>query len=485
MSYDAAAETFRGEVVNTTSATVTQVRVEIRLSNGVTGGHGRSRPLAAVLRGRGCSGESLRMGGAVPRRDNAFTSASGASFTWATLTVAVRRKTLCAIARSIQISDSTALPPGTKWPTTLSVAVRACTMSPTSRPAYCRAAETPTMISFLPVECQHYPTLRRVGGSVDGRGDGEQGPIALMRSADRGADSRDGLGALRRGFQRSGGRRGGQPGPGGPSDVGSGLQKSVEGRLVPEGEVPGGGGDAVEAGTVQNDGERDVGAGGVVVPMAALERARLPAGEREPPLAPLDDVAQPPAGKPLEAEVVVAVDLLVPPSPLVGTRQADGGLAEEEPVRCARENLRGRRCHASSLTQDAAKSQRPQEAPAIPGRFTASSLAWDGPGLSARHGRRMCYNPGMLGQPSRIVRGLRFAARSFLCTAVLLFGPTAAPAADDILVVGGEGRHCGEDPQCMNRLHPARPGRGPAGPYVFRACDASDFDLDLDHIRRI
>ena len=35
MSYDAAAETFRGEVVNTTSATVTQVRVEIHLSNGV------------------------------------------------------------------------------------------------------------------------------------------------------------------------------------------------------------------------------------------------------------------------------------------------------------------------------------------------------------------------------------------------------------------------------------------------------------------
>ena len=35
MSSDAAAETFRGEVVNTTSATVTQVRVEIHLSNGV------------------------------------------------------------------------------------------------------------------------------------------------------------------------------------------------------------------------------------------------------------------------------------------------------------------------------------------------------------------------------------------------------------------------------------------------------------------
>ena len=35
MSYDAAGETFRGEAVNTTSATVTQVRVEIHLSNGV------------------------------------------------------------------------------------------------------------------------------------------------------------------------------------------------------------------------------------------------------------------------------------------------------------------------------------------------------------------------------------------------------------------------------------------------------------------
>jgi len=35
MSYDVVAETFRGEVVNTTSATVTQVRVEIHLSNGV------------------------------------------------------------------------------------------------------------------------------------------------------------------------------------------------------------------------------------------------------------------------------------------------------------------------------------------------------------------------------------------------------------------------------------------------------------------
>ena len=68
------------------------------------------------------------------------------------------------------------------------------------------------------------------------------------------------------------------------------------------------------------------------VPMAALERARLPAGEREPPRAPLDDAAQSPAGEPLEAQVVVAIDLLVPPFRLVGTRQANHGLAEGEPV---------------------------------------------------------------------------------------------------------------------------------------------------------
>ena len=46
-SYDAAAETFRGEVVNTTSATVTQVRVEIHLSNGVELGPTPREDLAA------------------------------------------------------------------------------------------------------------------------------------------------------------------------------------------------------------------------------------------------------------------------------------------------------------------------------------------------------------------------------------------------------------------------------------------------------
>ncbi len=64
-AYDAAAEMFRGEVVNTTAATVTQVRVEIHLSNGIelgadssgrtrgwrdaAGGIGRKRPDVHLL----------------------------------------------------------------------------------------------------------------------------------------------------------------------------------------------------------------------------------------------------------------------------------------------------------------------------------------------------------------------------------------------------------------------------------------------------
>ena len=93
----------------------------------------------------------------------------------------------------------------------------------------------------------------------------------------------------------------------------------------------------------------------------------------------------------------------------------------------------------------------------------------------------MCHNPGMLKHARRIVPGLRCVATGSLCAAVLLFGPTAAPAQDDIVVVGGEGRHCGEDPQCMNRLHPAIPMAARARPgqtIVFRARNASDFDLD-------
>ena len=93
----------------------------------------------------------------------------------------------------------------------------------------------------------------------------------------------------------------------------------------------------------------------------------------------------------------------------------------------------------------------------------------------------MCHNPGMPRHARHLVPGLRFAACVSLCAAVLLLGPDAAPAQDDILVVGGGGRHCGEDPQCMNRLHPAIPMAARARPgqtIVFRARNASDFDLD-------
>lgn len=93
----------------------------------------------------------------------------------------------------------------------------------------------------------------------------------------------------------------------------------------------------------------------------------------------------------------------------------------------------------------------------------------------------MCHNPGMPRHARHLVPGLRFAACVSLCAAVLLLGPDAAPAQDDILVVGGGGRHCGEDPQCMNRLHPAIPMAARARPgqtIVFRARNASDFNLD-------
>ena len=54
-------------------------------------------------------------------------------------------------------------------------------------------------------------------------------------------------------------------------------------------------------------------------------------------------------------------------------------------------------------------------------------------------------------------------------------------AQDKILVLGGEGRHCGEDPHCINRLHPAIPMAAQAKPgqtLLLKARNASDFDLD-------
>lgn len=54
-------------------------------------------------------------------------------------------------------------------------------------------------------------------------------------------------------------------------------------------------------------------------------------------------------------------------------------------------------------------------------------------------------------------------------------------AQNDVLVLGGEGRHCGEDAHCFNRLHPeipmvarARPGQS----IVLRTRNAGDSNLD-------
>lgn len=56
-------------------------------------------------------------------------------------------------------------------------------------------------------------------------------------------------------------------------------------------------------------------------------------------------------------------------------------------------------------------------------------------------------------------------------------------AQQDAVRVGGQGRNCNEDPQCINRLHPAIPMAARAKPgqkIVLSARNASDFDLDPD-----
>ena len=96
----------------------------------------------------------------------------------------------------------------------------------------------------------------------------------------------------------------------------------------------------------------------------------------------------------------------------------------------------------------------------------------------------MCHNPVMPRLNNRTHPRALVASWGSLCLAALLLAPTAptpARAQADIVVLGGEGRHCGEDPQCMNRLHPAIPMAARARPgqtIVFRARNASDFDLD-------
>lgn len=72
-----------------------------------------------------------------------------------------------------------------------------------------------------------------------------------------------------------------------------------------------------------------------------------------------------------------------------------------------------------------------------------------------------------------------------LVTLLLLVGAAGAEAQADrgVVTVGGEGPHCGEDPGCFNRLHPAIPMAARAEPgqtVVFHARNASDRPLAPD-----
>ncbi len=76
--------------------------------------------------------------------------------------------------------------------------------------------------------------------------------------------------------------------------------------------------------------------------------------------------------------------------------------------------------------------------------------------------------------------------RSRTGLAAWLLAAALAPALwaqGEIVIVGGEGRHCGEDPGCMNRIHPEIPMAARAEPgqrILFRARNAADFSLDPD-----
>jgi len=75
---------------------------------------------------------------------------------------------------------------------------------------------------------------------------------------------------------------------------------------------------------------------------------------------------------------------------------------------------------------------------------------------------------------NRLLR-LELAVLSLL---ILMCVTTASGA--EILVVGGEGSNCNEDPQCINRIHPEIPMTARAKPgqkILLRTRNASDFDL--------
>lgn len=72
--------------------------------------------------------------------------------------------------------------------------------------------------------------------------------------------------------------------------------------------------------------------------------------------------------------------------------------------------------------------------------------------------------------------------RARLAAVLLIAGGAAGAAgASEVLVVGGAGANCTEDPQCINRLHPDIPMAATAAPgqtILLRTRNASDADLD-------
>lgn len=68
-----------------------------------------------------------------------------------------------------------------------------------------------------------------------------------------------------------------------------------------------------------------------------------------------------------------------------------------------------------------------------------------------------------------------------ICVAALVFACGTGRAQDEVVRVGGEGRTCNEDPDCINRLHPDIPMAARARPgqtIVLKTRNASDFQLD-------
>ena len=68
-----------------------------------------------------------------------------------------------------------------------------------------------------------------------------------------------------------------------------------------------------------------------------------------------------------------------------------------------------------------------------------------------------------------------------LVAAATLVIPGHAAAQDEVLVLGGTGWHCGEDPECFNRLHPAIPMAARARPgqtILLKTRNSADLQLD-------